>query len=541
MLADCVNTAMAELAGAPDISAARACLDRVGAALLQAPQDGAALVRALGRAGEDDDLESDLQQILSAALDSARMAQEKGRARGGVLIAALEAVVAQLRKQGGLTLPGSLALARAWVRAGLVPPAHLAVPDRVMADAAAGHGPVDPEQIEAMIDDMFGDLARQAEGGVAAMHEALTEMLPALPAEVREALITAALTRPGGWFGRLGCAFLLDPSPGTRLAAAQGLAARLAAGRLEPQVAADLVTLRSWLPKDAARACLDTLLHEALRRGVSGGTARQPWQVHKILATLPDGTGSQSIGVSIQHGSQRALAMLLLKQDFGVKDAYTIPCTSATEQRKILASLQGETGALPVPPGYLVQALELALADGLSRGLPPAAGLLAIAEACGLTGLRPQGRTTAELLAEFDPEATVRPLAAGPWQVDQRQCVLARRPPPDRLLVRGQRCLARHARYRARAPDHGNRAVEMAGKPPRVVGQDHGPVGAAVAGHGPRWCPELCRHRRVAARRPCPAQDSNHAGNPPPDHWCLVAQRRDRRWSWRWGRGRAWV
>jgi len=171
------------------------------------------------------------------------------------------------------------------------------------------------------------------------------------------------------------------------------------------------VTLRSWLPKDAARACLDTLLHQALRRRVSGGTARQPWQVHKILATLPDGTGSQSIGVSIQHGSQRALAMLLLKQDFGVKDAYTIPCTSATEQRRILASLQGETGALPVPPGYLVQALELALADGLSRGLPPAAGLLAIAEACGLTGLRPQGRTTAELLAEFDPEARLSALS----------------------------------------------------------------------------------------------------------------------------------
>jgi len=411
MLADSVTAAMAELAGAADGNAARACLDRVGVALLQAPQDGAALVCALGRAGEDDDPESDLLQILSAVLDGARMAQEKGQARGGALIAALEAVVARLGKDGGLTLPGSLALSRAWVRAGLVPPVHLAVPDRVMDDAAAGRGPVDPGEIEAMIDNMFGDLSQQAEGDVAALHEALTEMLPALPAEAREALITAALTRPGEWFGRLGCAFLLDPSPRTRLAAAQGLAARLAAGRLEPQIATDLVILRSWLPEDAARACLDALLRDAMRRGVSGGAAPQPWQVHKVLATLPDGTGSQSIGVSVQRGSQRALAMLLLKQDFGVKDAYMMPCASATEQRKILASLEGETGALPAPPGYLAQALELALADGLSHGLPPAAGLIAIAEACGLTGLRPQGRTTAELLAAFDPEARLPALS----------------------------------------------------------------------------------------------------------------------------------
>ena len=123
----------------------------------------------------------------------------------------------------------------------------------------------------------------------------------------------------------------------------------------------------------------------------------------RLDCTLPDGTGSQSIGVSLQRGSQRALAMLLLKQDFGVKDAYMIPCTSATEQRKILTSIEAETSALPVPPGYLAQALELALADGLNHGLPPAAGLIAIADACGLTGLRPQGRITGELLSALDP------------------------------------------------------------------------------------------------------------------------------------------
>ena len=403
MLARSVKTALAELAGAPGIEAVQACLHRVSAALLRTPQDGAALVAVLGSAGAADDAADDLVQILSAALDSARMTQENGQARGGVLIAALDAAAAQLGRDGGLTLSGSLGLSRAWLRAGLVPPVHLAVSAAILDEVAPVTGPVDQNQIEAMIDDLFGDLIGQADGDAATVHAALTEMLPTLPAEAREVLITAALTRPGGIIGQLGCTFLLDPSLGTRLAAAQGLAARLAAGRLEAEVAAQLVILRSWLPEDAARACLDKLLREAMRQGVSGGAVARSWQIHKVLATIPDGTGAQSIGVSVQLGSQRALAMLLFKQDFGVKDAYMIPCTSATEQRRILSSFEAEIGAMPVSPSYLSVALELALADGLSHGLPPAAGLLAIAEACGLTGTRPQARTTAEVLGILDP------------------------------------------------------------------------------------------------------------------------------------------
>ncbi len=42
--------------------------------------------------------------------------------------------------------------------------------------------------------------------------------------------------------------------------------------------------------------------------------------------------------------------MLLPNQDFSVKDAYLISCGSATDQRKILTSLESKTQALTVPP-----------------------------------------------------------------------------------------------------------------------------------------------------------------------------------------------
>jgi hypothetical protein len=95
MLARSVKAALAELAGAPGIEAVRACLDHVTVVLIQTPKDAATPIRTLGCADEKDDVAEDLLQILSAALDGARMAQENGQARGGDLIATLENVVAQ--------------------------------------------------------------------------------------------------------------------------------------------------------------------------------------------------------------------------------------------------------------------------------------------------------------------------------------------------------------------------------------------------------------------------------------------------------------
>jgi hypothetical protein len=128
----------------------------------------------------------DLLEILSAALECARMAQEKGQARGGVLIAALEGAVAHLAGDVVLTVYGSLSLSRAWVRAGLVPPLQLGMLEEIPDGLELGS--LDTSQAEAMIDGIFGDLIEQSEGDVTALHGALTEMLPSLHAEVRASL-----------------------------------------------------------------------------------------------------------------------------------------------------------------------------------------------------------------------------------------------------------------------------------------------------------------------------------------------------------------
>jgi yecA family protein len=173
-------------------------------------------------------------------------------------------------------------------------------------------------------------------------------------------------------------------------------------------LASDLVLLRAWMPGDVAQSKIDALIRQVMKRGIVGGPRPKPWKLHKVLASLPDGTGAQGIALALQSGSRRGVAMLLIKQDHGVKDAYVVPCSSAGEQRRLLAGIENETGALEVTSDYTGTALAAALADGLANGMPPAAGLVEVARLCGFTDVRPEVITTEQLVQDSDPEGRIR-------------------------------------------------------------------------------------------------------------------------------------
>jgi hypothetical protein len=67
-----------------------------------------------------------------------------------------------------------------------------------------------------------------------------------------------------------------------------------------------------------------------------------------------------------------------------------------------MQSLASETGAQAVSSAYLEQALAMALGDGLAHGVPPAPGLIDIADLCGLGDLRPESVATEALLNALD-------------------------------------------------------------------------------------------------------------------------------------------
>jgi hypothetical protein len=74
MFALSVVDALNELAEASGITSNQACLERSSTALLHNPEDRESLVRALDSVEPDQDAIHDMLQILTSALDRARMA-----------------------------------------------------------------------------------------------------------------------------------------------------------------------------------------------------------------------------------------------------------------------------------------------------------------------------------------------------------------------------------------------------------------------------------------------------------------------------------
>lgn len=105
------------------------------------------------------------------------------------------------------------------------------------------------------------------------------------------------------------------------------------------------------------------------------------------------------------------MAVVLLKQGFGVKEAYVVRCASATEQRALLDRITHGIEAREVARAYLAEAIGLAIAEGLDRGLSPVPGLLELVQVCGLSGLRPIPASVASILELADPEGHVAGLS----------------------------------------------------------------------------------------------------------------------------------
>lgn len=383
-----------------------------GLALVDAPAEAAALLSQMAGSDATGPRADDMIALLSTALDEARMARENGRRRGDSLIGALEAQVESLVSAERLTMPGAFALSRAWVRAGLVPPDRLSIPLARTADPVSTSAPGIAGDADAMFESLFESVIEDCDGNISALHAVFAEMLPAIPVEARAAFVRIAVARPPELFAELGCAWLFDPGADVRLAAVAGLSDRLEAGTLSATVLARLVLQRSWMADSDVEALLDGLLRQAMRQGVSATAAKVEPKIHRVVASMIDGSGAQSIAVAIQAGGARSVAVVLLKQGFGVKDAYVLPCSSATEQRNLIASITDQVEAFDVSKAYLDEALGVALGEGLESGLAPVPGLVDVAQGCGLHDLRPRGAGTGDILALADPESRVAQLSA---------------------------------------------------------------------------------------------------------------------------------
>lgn len=386
------------IAAAPD-DAAQALLLRNSARDLLLDPAAIVDIAAVAIDSADDDASQASATLLTSALDEARMARENDAPEGSALIDALdEALKAQDAAQP-FAPALRLRLAQIYARAGLAPPHFAMLTAEVMAEAR-------PESEEmpdlgALIDPILKEIGDDP----LQVHGALVELLAGLPSELAAMLISLTIARPGTVEARLGLYWLLDPEPERRLAAATVLLFRAEAGTMPPNLGALLPTLRKWLPDDAARAALDGVIRQQIRSGAKLA-ATDNTTIHRAAASLPDGAGAQSLIAAVQIGNRRAVAMGMLKQGYGVKDAFLIPCASATEQKSMLARIPDEIETFDVSPDVLAEMLSRSLGEGLSLDLMPAPGMLDLAELLGADALAPVAEDTAAILKSINaPEA----------------------------------------------------------------------------------------------------------------------------------------
>jgi yecA family protein len=406
-----IDEALAALkaAGNDGFGARREVLERLGLDLLHRPALGGQIVARICAIAEPSPRDEGLLDLLGAGLDAARIACENSKARGQTLIDAVEAALELARGQGRMTSAHSLLFAQLWTRNGLPAPAALALQAEEVVPAA-GRRASNPAEGDALLEGLFAELIQQAEGEPLALHHALTESFPAMPLAMRDHVVAYSVGRSDPLHADMACYWLIDPAPRIRHAAAKGLADRLASGELPWRILSSLVVLRSWMPEDAARSMVDAILKDAMRKSITRSAEQVPWTMHSILASLPDGGGAQSIGIALKSGTQRKMAMLLLKQGQGVKDAYTITCRTARDQKSIVERMTEEVGALTVTADYVRRAVSIALADGLALGLPPVPGLIEVVRLCGFAGLRPEVQSTPDLIVDLASTRAVQAL-----------------------------------------------------------------------------------------------------------------------------------
>lgn len=344
--------------------------------------------------------------LLVGVLDEARMSLENGRAEGAEILAAARETLEVLDGRDALGLSARLRISQIYARAGCEPPraAQLRL-DAPMAPGASRA--VDPG---ALVDGVLEEARAASDGDAHQAQQALEEMFAAVPEDMRAFLVAQVCARPDSFSQDLGVLFSLSPREETRIAAAIGLAAAARGDGLTPRVAALLPTVRHWVASTGARALLDQAISVGLRGGAFNPGSRPKWTIGVAYATLPDGSGSQSVAVTLRNAKSHAVALVLIKRERGVKDAFVVPTSGDDESRALLEVMTASVGALQVDPGYARDAI----ARALGEVLPPAPGLAHVVEALGLPGPLPSRPDARTVLHEIGAE---RALAAASARV----------------------------------------------------------------------------------------------------------------------------
>jgi hypothetical protein len=247
------------------------------------------------------------------------------------------------------------------------------------ADATPGVAPP-PQDIPRELRGIVDELGRSAEDPFMVV-EGLAETGTLMPSELRAYLTHELGLSSHAVLREAVPLLLLDPEPVVRQAAVAVLEQVAGPQTFSPVMLRRTLLLRNWVPA-AEREAIDRLVRKARVKGV----VCAQWTPSPALAiqcSMVDGSGAQSLILTTPTGRTGLFAGLLLKQGFGVRDAW---CNLSLPRREITRSLketQREMAWRATGRDHLDVVVQHHIARGLALEHLPPQSIVEIAEAIG--------------------------------------------------------------------------------------------------------------------------------------------------------------
>lgn len=329
--------------------------------------------------------------LLRIQLELIRLHMEAGHEWAASLLESYQQLLIDLGRSGALD-------ARNWnAMAELLQGAKIPVrPEMALALAEARPGFVRNDPKDPMADMSPEALMVQLRGIVDQMGDDTDD-----PFEIVEGMIEVGATMPPkfrvlmvGAFGRSSRQvmretlplWLLDAEPDVRAAAAAALEEAARPEAFSPLMLRRTTLVRDWAPPNE-RDAIDRAIRRADQAGVACAAPprEKPSKVGGpvILCSMIDGGGAQSVVLASPGRGKGLFAGLLLKQEYGVRDAWRLPAAPRREIDRMLAHMRQEMPMAPIGRETLDLLAGHFIAVGAKAGRPPAPATIGIAEALG--------------------------------------------------------------------------------------------------------------------------------------------------------------
>jgi hypothetical protein len=245
-----------------------------------------------------------------------------------------------------------------------------------------------PQELSCQLRGLLDELGTSAESPFMVV-EGLAESGTLMPAELRAYLTLELGLSPHAVLREAVPLLLLDAEPTVRQAAAAVLEQVVSPETVSPVMLRRTLLVRNWVP-EAEREAVDRLVRKARVKGV----ACAQWAAAPALAiqgSMVDGSGAQSLILTTPAGRTGLFVGLLLKQGFGIRDAWCNASEPRPEINRSIKETQRTMTWHATGRDHLDVVVQHHIARGLAAGHLPQVTIVEIAEAIGAVDWKDRG------------------------------------------------------------------------------------------------------------------------------------------------------